>query len=144
MGTLDGANVEIRDRVGADNIFIFGMTAQEVSERRSQGIDARETIAASPMLREVLDSLASGVFSHDEKDRYRQLVDILTHYDHFMVTADFESYCEAQRAADNRWRDRRSWWRASILNTARVGWFSSDRTISEYAADIWHVPVRSA
>jgi starch phosphorylase len=94
------------------------------------------------LLREVLDSVASGVFSHDEKDRYRQLVDILTYHDHFMVTADFESYCAAQRTADIRWRDRKSWWRASILNTARVGWFSSDRTIKEYAEDIWQVPVR--
>ncbi len=144
IGTLDGANVEIRDRVGPDNIFIFGMTAQEVHERRTKGIDARETIAASATLREVLDSVASGVFSHDEKDRYRQLVDILTYHDHFMVTADFESYCQAQRTADIRWRDRKSWWRSSILNTARMGWFSSDRTIKEYAEEIWRVPARPA
>jgi glycogen phosphorylase len=142
IGTLDGANVEIRDHVGPDNIFIFGMKAQEVQERRRKGIDARETIAASPALREVLDSVASGVFSHDEKDRYRQLVDILTYHDHFMVTADFDSYCQAQRLADIRWRDRKSWWRSSILNTARVGWFSSDRTIKEYAEEIWRVPLR--
>ncbi len=144
IGTLDGANVEICERVGRENIFIFGMTAQEVQERRRKGIDARESIAASPQLREVLDSVASGVFSHDEKDRYRQLVDILTYHDHFMVTADFEAYCAAQREADARWRDRRSWWRSSILNTARVGWFSSDRTIKEYAEEIWRVPVRPA
>jgi glycogen phosphorylase len=144
IGTLDGANVEIRDRVGPDNIFIFGMTAQEVQERRGKGIDARETIAASPALREVLDSVASGVFSHDEKDRYRQLVDILTYHDHFMVTADFESYAHAQRTADIKWRDRKSWWRSSILNTSRVGWFSSDRTIKEYAEEIWRVPMRPA
>jgi starch phosphorylase len=142
IGTLDGANVEIRDRVGPENIFIFGMTAQEVHDRRMKGIDARETIAATPALREVLDSVASGVFSHDEKDRYRQLVDILTYHDHFMVTADFDSYCLAQRSADIRWRDRKSWWRSSILNTARVGWFSSDRTIKEYAEEIWRVPAR--
>ena len=144
IGTLDGANVEICEHVGRDNIFIFGMTAQEVQERRRKGIDARESIAASPQLREVLDSVASGVFSHDEKDRYRQLVDILTYHDHFMVTADFDAYCAAQREADARWRDRRSWWRSSILNTARVGWFSSDRTIKEYAEEIWRVPVRPA
>jgi len=144
IGTLDGANVEICERVGRDNIFIFGMTAQEVQERRGKGIDARETIAASPALVEVLDSVASGVFSHDEKGRYRQLVDILRYHDHFMVTADFESYCAAQREADIRWRDRKSWWRSAILNTARVGWFSSDRTIKEYAEEIWRVPARSA
>jgi starch phosphorylase len=83
------------------------------------------------------------VFSHDDRDRYKQLVDILTYHDHFMVTADFDAYCEAQRLADIRWRDRKSWWRSSILNTARVGWFSSDRTIAEYAEDIWRVPVRT-
>ena len=72
------------------------------------------------------------------------LVDILTYHDHFMVTADFEAYCAAQIEADIRWRDRKSWWRSAILNTARVGWFSSDRTIKEYAEDIWRVPVRPA
>jgi starch phosphorylase len=144
IGTLDGANVEICEHVGRDNIFIFGMTAQEVQDRRKNGIDAREVIAGSPMLAEVLDSVASGVFSHDEKDRYRQLVDILTYHDHFMVTADFEAYCTAQREADMRWRDPKGWWRSATLNTARVGWFSSDRTIKEYAEEIWRVPVRSA
>ncbi|MGA9264968.1 MAG: glycogen/starch/alpha-glucan phosphorylase, partial [Rhodomicrobium sp.] len=144
IGTLDGANVEICEHVGRDNIFIFGMTAQEVQESRKKGIDARDIIARSPMLTEVLDSVASGVFSHDEKDRYRQLVDILTYHDHFMVTRDFESYCAAQREADIRWRDRKSWWRSAILNTARAGWFSSDRTIREYTEDIWRVPARSA
>jgi starch phosphorylase len=142
IGTLDGANVEIRDHVGEDNIFIFGLTAPEVQERRTRGIDARETIAASPVLREVLDSVASGVFSPDDRDRYRQLSETLTYHDHFMVTADFDAYFAAQRAVAIRWRDRKSWWRSSILNTARVGWFSSDRTISEYAEDIWRVPVR--
>ena len=144
IGTLDGANVEICEHVGRDNIFIFGMTAQEVQDSRKKGIDARDIIARSPMLTEVLDSVASGVFSHDEKDRYRQLVDILTYHDHFMVTRDFESYCAAQREADIRWRDRKSWWRSAILNTARAGWFSSDRTIREYTEDIWRVPARSA
>ena len=120
------------------------LSRQEVQESRSKGIDARDIIAQSPMLAEVLDSVASGVFSHDEKDRYRQLVDILTYHDHFMVTRDFESYCAAQREADIRWRDRKSWWRSAILNTARVGWFSSDRTIREYTEDIWRVPARSA
>jgi glycogen phosphorylase len=144
IGTLDGANVEIRDHVGEDNIFIFGLTASEVHERRSKGIDARETIAVSPMLREVLDSVASGVFSPDDKNRYRQLASTLTYHDHFMVMADFDAYYATQRAVAVRWRDHKSWWRSSILNTARVGWFSSDRTISEYAKDIWDVPVRPA
>jgi starch phosphorylase len=139
IGTLDGANVEIRDRVGADNIFIFGMTAEEVEARRRSGINSTDAIAASPMLREVLDEIGSGVFSPDEPDRYRELVDVLTYHDHFMVSADFESYAAAQRQVAAKWRDRSAWWHSSILNTARVGWFSSDRTIREYASEIWNV-----
>ena len=133
IGTLDGANIEIRERVGADNIFIFGLTAEEVVERRRRGPGARETIAGLPVLQEVLDAVAYGVFSPDEPQRYRELVDELTGNDHFMVTADFDAYADAQGEVAARWRDRRAWWRASVLNTANVGWFSSDRTIREYA-----------
>uniref|UniRef100_UPI0025E2E537 glycogen/starch/alpha-glucan family phosphorylase n=1 Tax=uncultured Rhodoblastus sp. TaxID=543037 RepID=UPI0025E2E537 len=142
IGTLDGANVEIRERVGDDNIFIFGLTTEQVAERRRNGIDARETIAQSPILREVLDSVAHGVFSPDDRSRYSQLVDVLTYYDHFLVTADFDAYYAAQRAVDRKWRDRKSWQRSAILNTARTAWFSSDRAIAEYAEEIWNVPVR--
>ncbi len=142
IGTLDGANVEIRDHVGEDNMFIFGLTAPEVQERRMQGIDARETIAASPALREVLNAVGTGVFSPDEIGRYDQLVQTLTYHDHFMVTADFEAYCAAQAAVAIRWRDRKTWWRSSILNTARMAWFSSDRAIEQYAGEIWNVPIR--
>jgi len=142
IGTLDGANVEIRDRVGDDNIFIFGLTAEEVeTRRRTVGIGATDALADSPMLREVLDEIGSGVFSPDEPDRYRELVDVLTHHDHFMVSADFESYAAAQRQVATKWRDRAAWWRSSVLNTARVGWFSSDRTIREYADEIWGVQI---
>lgn len=137
IGTLDGANVEIRDRVGEENIFIFGLTSPEVQERRAKGIDARETIAASPKLREAIDEISTGVFSHDDIGRYSQLADILTYHDHFMVAADFEAYCDAQSAVADRWRDSASWWRASILNTARVAWFSSDRAVRQYAEEIW-------
>ena len=142
IGTLDGANVEIREHVGADNIFIFGLTAEEVEARRSQGIDGQQAIAHSPKLAEVLDAVASGVFSPDEPDRYRGLVDMLIHNDYFLVTADFDSYYEAQRSVYRRWRDKHAWWQAAALNTAHMGWFSSDRTISEYAREIWDVPVR--
>ncbi len=144
IGTLDGANVEIREAVGEDNIFIFGLRAADVEERRHQGIDARDTITASPVLREVLDAVETGVFSPDDKDRYRQLVTTLTYHDHFMVCADFDAYFAAQRDVGIRWRDRKSWWGAAILNTARMGWFSSDRAISEYAGDIWKVPAGKA
>ena len=139
IGTLDGANVEIREKVGPDNIFIFGLTADEVLARRQGGGASQDAIAASPKLQEVLDALSSGVFSPDDATRYRGLVDMLRYHDHFLVTADFDAYVAAQRAVDTRWRDRKSWWRSAILNTARTGWFSSDRTIAEYADEIWRV-----
>ncbi len=142
IGTLDGANVEILERVGADNIEIFGMTAAEVETRRSTiGIGMADVLAASPMLREVLDEIGSGVFSPDEPDRYRELVDALTNHDHFLVSADFDAYAAAQRRVAARYRDRTAWWRSSVMNTAGVGWFSSDRAIREYASEIWGVPV---
>jgi len=139
IGTLDGANVEIRDRVGNANIFIFGLTAPEVQKQRAQGIDARATIAASPRLLGALEAVDSGVFSPDDPNRFRSLVDALTSNDYFLVTADFEAYFSAQRDVDARWRDQPSWWRSSVLNTAHVGWFSSDRAIREYAEEIWQV-----
>ncbi len=140
IGTLDGANVELRDLVGDDNIFIFGLTASEVEASRAQGIDATAQIAASPVLREALDEIASGVFSNDEPDRFRGLVDTLRHHDYFMVCADFDAYWATQMRVDEVWRDRKKWMRSSIINTANVGWFSSDRTIAEYAKDIWSAP----
>jgi glycogen phosphorylase len=140
VGTLDGANVEMRDLVGDDNIFIFGQTAAEVESARARGIDSTEHIAASPILREALDEIASGVFSTDDAGRYRGLVDTLTHHDYFMICADFDAYWAAQMKIDEAWRDRNRWMRSSVLNTANVGWFSSDRTIGEYAKEIWSAP----
>jgi starch phosphorylase len=139
IGTLDGANIEIRDRVGADNIFIFGLTAAEAEHRRAMGIDAREIIAGSLPLQGALDAIGSGLFSPSEPDRFRDLVDVLTYHDHFLVSADFDAYAEAQRRVDAKWRDQAAWWRSSILNTAGVGWFSSDRAIREYCGDVWNV-----
>jgi starch phosphorylase len=144
IGTLDGANVEIRERVGPDNIFIFGLSADEVAERRRSGIDVRATIAASPNLAEVIDTIASGVFSSGEGDLFRGLLDALTSHDDFMVTADFDAYYDKQREVAALWHDPAPWWRASILNTAGMAWFSSDRTVREYAEEIWNVPVGSA
>ena len=140
IGTLDGANVEIRDHVGAPNIFIFGMTADQVAARRRAGLDAHDMIAACPALAQALQAIRSGVFSPDEPDRYRDLVDDLMTRDTFMVAADFESYATAQHAVDMAWVDGPRWWQAAIRNTAHVGWFSSDRTIAEYAGEIWGVP----
>ena len=143
VGTLDGANIEIKDNVGADNIFIFGLTAQEVEERLRHRRDPLEEIAASPLLEETLSSIATGRFSPDDPHRYAALVDGLKHSDRFMLTADFDAYFAIQREVDALWRDRPSWLRKGILNTARMAWFSSDRTIREYAEDIWRVPTSS-
>ena len=144
IGTLDGANVEILEHVGPENIFIFGMTAAEVEQRRSRGLSARDVIDASPKLAEVLQSIASGVFSPEDTGRYQSLVDILSHHDHFLVSSDFDAYYDAQRKVDTHWLNTKAWTKSSILNTARVGWFSSDRTISEYAKEIWDIPIRTA
>lgn len=141
IGTLDGANVEIQEQVGADNIFIFGLTTEEVEARKRRGPYAQSSIAASPRLEEALNSLDSGVFSPDEPDRFRLLTGELRDRDRFMITADFESYWTAQRRVDQYWDQHGRWWRSSILNTARIEWFSSDRTIREYAEEIWRVPV---
>ncbi len=140
IGTLDGANVEIRDHVGAENMFIFGLTADQVVARRKAGLAAHDLVAQCPGLAQALQAIASGVFSPGEPDRYRALVEGLVGHDTFMIAADFPGYGEQQAAVDALWRDPARWWRAAILNTAGIGWFSSDRAIAEYARDIWHVP----
>jgi starch phosphorylase len=138
IGTLDGANIEIRERVGAENLFIFGLTADEVAARRRAGIDATDVIARSHVLTEALDQIGSGAFSPNDRGRYAGLVDDLRHRDWFMVAADFEAYRAAQRGVALLWKDRAEWWRRSILNTARVSWFSADRAVLEYAREIWN------
>ena len=139
IGTLDGANIEIKDRVGDDNIAIFGLTADEVAEKRAGGYDPRATIEASTELAQAIANISSGVFSPDDKDRYRDLMNGLYDHDWFMVAADFDSYHAAQRSLDARYADQPGWRASAIRNTANVGWFSSDRTIREYARDIWGV-----
>ena len=139
IGTLDGANVEIRDCVGAENFFLFGLTAAEVTARRAEPDYARTAIMASPRLQRVLQQIRTGAFSGKDKDRYVGLVDGLFNHDYFLVTCDFDSYFAKQREVDAAFVDARSWTRMAALNTARVGWFSSDRTISGYANDIWNV-----
>jgi starch phosphorylase len=141
IGTLDGANIEIREHVGADNIVIFGLTAPEVVARREAQFKGSAAIESSPRLAAVVESLSAGAFSPDDPARYAPIVASLTDYDRFMVAADFDAYWEAQRSVDRLWQSPADWWRASIINTARMGWFSADRTICEYARDIWHVPV---
>ena len=140
IGTLDGANVEIRDHVGAENMFIFGMTVEQVEARAAHGLDAHDAIAGSPALKQVLDDIGGGLFCPDEPHRYHGLVDRIVTYDPFMTAVDFASYCAAQGQVETLWQNQPRWWRTSILNTARVAWFSSDRTIRGYAETIWKVP----
>ncbi len=140
IGTLDGANVEMRECVGPENIFIFGLDAAGVAARRASGRDPRATIEASPELRQALDAIGKGTFSPDDRSRYHDLVEGLRSHDWFLVTDDFDDYCRAQRSVDDLWSKRNDWTRMAILNTARMGWFSSDRTIRQYASEIWNVP----
>ena len=142
IGTLDGANIEIRDHVGAENIAIFGMEAGDVMIRRKQGLDATDVIKRSPRLSRAIAAIENGEFSASEPNRFARIADAIRFHDPYMVAADFDSYYEAQRSVDARWQVIPAWTRASILNVARMAWFSSDRTIREYAEDIWHVPVR--
>jgi starch phosphorylase len=140
IGTLDGANIEIGDRVGAENILIFGLTADEVEQRRQARFTGRDAAGQSPLLSEAISCIKSGAFSPGDTDRFRPLVEALLDYDHFMVAADFDAYWAAQRAADALYA-KPPWWRSAILNTARVGWFSSDRAVREYADKVWGVTI---
>ena len=141
IGTLDGANVEIREKVGPENIVIFGLTAAEVEERRRSGPSSRQTIDKTPALKEVLDAVAGGVFSPDERNRYHRIVRDLEDHDWFMVAADFADYVRAQEQVAALWRQTPAWRRSAVLNTAHSGWFSSDRAVQQYAEEIWGVPV---
>ena len=144
IGTLDGANVEISEAVGLDNIFIFGLTTAEVEARRADGFRGRQAVAASPRLAAALDVIGDGLFSRDDRERYRSLVDAILGYDTFMVAADFDAYWAAQRRVDAQWRDPQGWTRKSGLNIGNMAWFSSDRTIEEYAREIWNAPTLMA
>ncbi|MFM5915698.1 MAG: glycogen/starch/alpha-glucan phosphorylase, partial [Chakrabartia godavariana] len=139
IGTLDGANIEIKDRVGDENIVIFGLTADEVAEKRANGYNPRAVIEASRELSQAVHAIASGVFSPDDPHRYAGLMGGIYDSDWFMLAADFDSYAAAQREVDRRWTDPAGWRTSAIKNIANVGWFSSDRTIGEYARDIWKV-----
>ncbi|WP_100632935.1 glycogen/starch/alpha-glucan phosphorylase [Pseudomonas qingdaonensis] len=139
IGTLDGANVEMCEQVGAEHMFIFGLTSQQVEARKRSGdFGASSAIGASYRLNDVLQAIRGGVFSPDGPARYVGLIDSLVPYDRFLVCADFDAYWEAQRRVEELWHDPQQWWRSAVLNTARMGWFSSDRTIREYAGEIWN------
>jgi len=139
IGTMDGANVEMHKEVGDSNIVIFGLTTDQVEDKRARSEVPRAAIDASPRLREALDSIATGVFSPDDPHRYRDLIGGLYDHDWFMVARDFDAYVAAQSKVDKIWQDKKKWTAMAIRNTASVGFFSSDRTIRQYAEDIWGV-----
>ncbi len=140
MGTLDGANVEIKECVGDDNIFIFGMTVDEVQQLKGRGYNPWDFYAKNKNLKEILDWIVSDYFMPENPQAFMPLrKSILDWGDPFMVCADYQAYCDAQKEADKAFRDKKRWAKMAILNTARIGKFSSDRTITEYAEDIWNL-----
>jgi glycogen phosphorylase len=144
IGTLDGANVEIREAVGPDNFFLFGLTTPEVAALRAQGYDPSEYIARSPVLEEVLELVASGFFSLGDRDRFKPIIDHLRTRDTYMVCADFDAYLAAEAAAARSYRDTRDWARRSLFNIVGARLFSSDNTISQYASEIWDIkPIKT-
>ncbi|MCG7908808.1 MAG: glycogen/starch/alpha-glucan phosphorylase [Candidatus Thiodiazotropha taylori] len=139
MGTMDGANVEMREQLGDENIFIFGLQTDDIARLNQQGYQPRQYYETNPSLRRIIDMIANGFFSPEEPSRYRMITDSLLNVDHFKVLADFDAYMGTSDRADGIYQQPDVWNRMAILNTARMGYFSSDRTISEYAAKIWQV-----
>ena len=139
IGTLDGANIEIRDAVGHENFFLFGLTAEEVERVRAEGYRPGNIYQSNPELREAIDLISSGFFSNGDRGLFRPLVESLLTSDDYMLLADYQAYVECQQHVSDAYSDQNAWTRMSILNTARVGHFSSDRSIREYCRDIWKV-----
>lgn len=139
IGTLDGANVEIREEVGAENFFLFGLTAEEVYQRKAEGYHPYQYYQNNDQLRDVIDLLRHGFFSHGDGDLFSGLTDALLHHDPYFLFADFSSYVECQQRVSDAFKDHEQWTRMSILNAARTGKFSSDRSIRQYCDDIWKV-----
>lgn len=147
IGTLDGANVEIRQEIGAENFFLFGLKSNEVDELKAQGYNPREYYENNPELKQAIDSLAAGEFSQGDKELFQPIVDNLLNSDPYLLLADFQSYIECQDRVSEAFKNRETWTKMSILNVARMGKFSSDRSIQEYCKDIWNtksVPIKLA
>jgi glycogen phosphorylase len=143
IGTLDGANVEIREEVGADNFFLFGLTVEQVKELKLRGYRPQEVAESNASLREVLDFIGSGALAGGDNNLFRPFLDRLLHEDPFLVLADYQAYAECQEQVSVLWRDQRAWTRKAILNVARMGKFSSDRSIRDYCDQVWRVkPVK--
>jgi starch phosphorylase len=138
IGTLDGANVEMKENVGDENIFIFGNTTPQVADIRAQGYQPRHFYESNPELKDVLDSIRDGAFSSGEPARYQGIFDTLVNWgDQYLLLADYASYVAMQAKVDALYRDADAWTRMAILNVAGMGAFSSDRTIAQYAHEIW-------
>jgi starch phosphorylase len=137
IGTLDGANIEIREEVGEENFFLFGLTAEEVHARKAAGYDPAAAVAGDPALTAVLDLIRAGHFSPEDPGLFTGFLDGLLKHDEYLLFADFADYAACQRRVAERYRDQEWWTRAAILNLARMGKFSSDRTIAEYNNDVW-------
>lgn len=140
IGTLDGANVEMREHIGGENMFIFGLEANEVQSMKLSGYDAREIYFSDRTLRAALDAIRIGAFNPEDPGRFVSLVERLLDHDNFLVLADFRGYAAGHRVVEQAYRDQTTWTKKSILNVARMGYFSSDRTIRGYASEIWEVP----
>jgi len=141
VGTLDGANVEIMQEVGEENIFIFGLKSDEVQSLKQAGTNPRKIYLQNPELKTVLDMIQQGYFSPTQVNLFHPILEnFLDHGDHYMVLADFQSFCDIQEQINEAFQDSDAWARTSIINVAKMGKFSSDRSISEYAKDIWQIP----
>jgi starch phosphorylase len=139
IGTLDGANIEILDRVGPDNFFLFGLDASQAAALRGSDYQPRRYYEQDSELRAAIDAVADGVFSHGDRDSFASVVDSILGRDEYLTLADYRSYVDSQDAVTAAWTDQHRWTRMSILNTARCGFFSSDRTVKDYCEQIWHV-----
>jgi glycogen phosphorylase len=139
IGTLDGANIEIRDAVGHENFFLFGLTAREVERLKAEAYAPRSIYESNPELREAIDLISSGFFVDGDRALFHPLVDSLLTRDDYMLLADYQAYVECQQGVSHAYSDQNGWTRMSILNSARIGRFSSDRSIREYCRDIWNV-----
>jgi starch phosphorylase len=140
IGTLDGANIEIKDAVGEQNIFIFGMNAEEVVARRAQGYSPADEVARNPALKRAIELIDSGYFTPDNIFDSKVVSDrLLSHGEHFLVLADFHEYMAAQARVDELFRNTEEWTRKSVINALSMGPFSSDRSIREYADNIWAI-----
>jgi starch phosphorylase len=137
IGTVDGANIEICEEVGYENFFLFGLEAHEVAARRAAGYRPREYLEQSEELQAVLQLIRDGFFSRGNTKQFQPLIDNLVHHDPYFVLADYQSYADCQTLVDQTYRDKEEWTKMSILNSARSGKFSSDRTIREYCDEIW-------